>query len=90
MKARDKIILIAVLSIIVIFVINSVIPAILFGQQNWLGLILYTCTLGIERSGPQMLITFDNGTHTIDENSCIWTKNRISNYALQDGKHGIP
>ena len=90
MRVRDSIILIAVIAIIAIFVINSVIPAILFRQQDNLGLILYTCTLGIERSGPLMMITFDNGTHTIDENSCMWTKNRISNSVLQDGKQGIP
>jgi len=79
MKTRNKIILIAVIVIIVIFVINSIIPSILFRQQDWLGLILYTCTLGIERSGPLMLITYNNGTHTIDEDSCAWIKNRVSN-----------
>jgi len=75
MKTRSKIIVIAVLAIVVIFVINSVIPGILFRQQDNLGLILYTCTLGIDRMGPLMLITYNNGTHTIDENSCIWIKN---------------
>ena len=67
--------MIAVLAIVVIFVINSVIPGILFRMQDNLGLILYTCTLGIERYGPLMLITYNNGTHTIDENSCTWIKN---------------
>jgi len=75
MKTRNKIILIGIIFIAAIFIIYSVIPGILFIQQNYLGLILYTCTLGIERYGPLMLITYDNGTHTIDENSCIWIKN---------------
>ena len=75
MKTRNKIIMMAVIFIVVIFVINSVIPGILFRQQDNLGLILYTCTLGIDRMGPLMLITYNNGTHTIDENSCAWIKN---------------
>ena len=75
MKTRYKIILIGIIFIAAIFIIYSVIPGILFIQQNYLGLILYTCTLGIERYGPLMLITYDNGTHTIDENSCVWIKN---------------
>ena len=79
MKIRNKIILIGVIVIAVIFVINSVVPGILFRQQDNLGLILYTCTFGIDRMGPLMLITYNNGTHTIDENSCVWTKNNIIN-----------
>ncbi len=75
MNTRNKIILIAVIAIIATFVINSAIPGILFRMQDNLGLILYTCTLGIERTGPLMLISYNNGTHTIDENSCAWIKN---------------
>ena len=75
MNIRNKIILIVVILIITIFVINSIIPGILFRQQDSLGLILYTCALGIERTGPLMLISYNNGTHTIDENSCAWIKN---------------
>ena len=75
MRTRNKIIMMAVIFIVVIFVINSVIPGILFRQQDNLGLILYTCTLGIDRMGSLMLITYSNGTHTIDENSCTWIKN---------------
>ncbi|WP_420545523.1 hypothetical protein [Nitrosopumilus sp.] len=78
MKTRNKIILIAVMFIAAIFVINSVIPGILFRQQDSLGLILYTCALGIDRMGSLMLITYDNGTHTIDENSCAWRNNITS------------
>ena len=75
MKTRNKIILITVMFIVVIFVINSVIPGILFRQQDSLGLILYNCALRIDRMGSLMLITYNNGTHTIDENSCAWIKN---------------
>jgi uncharacterized protein YqgC (DUF456 family) len=75
MKTRNKIILIGIIFIAAIFIIYSVIPGILFIQQNYLGLILYTCTFGIERTGPLMLITHNNGTYTIDENSCIGIKN---------------
>lgn len=76
MKTRNKIILIVVILIVVIFIINSVIPGILFRLQDNLSLILYTCTLGIDRTGPLMLISYDNGTHTIDETSCVWIKNK--------------
>ena len=76
MKIRNKIILIVVVSIVLIFVINSIIPGILFRQQDNLSLILYTCTLGIERTGSLMLISFNNGTHTINENSCVWIENK--------------
>lgn len=76
MKNRNKIILTAAVVIVVIFVINSLIPGILYRQQDYLSLILYTCTLGIERTGSLMLISYDNGTHTIDENSCTWTKHK--------------
>jgi hypothetical protein len=74
MKTRNKIILTVAIVIVVIFVMNSVIPGILYRQQDYLNLILYTCTFGIERTGPLILISYDNGTHTIDENSCTWTK----------------
>lgn len=32
---------------------------------------------GTDRMGPVMLITYNNGTHTIDENSWVWIKNTI-------------
>ncbi len=76
MQIRNKIILIVVISIVLIFVINSIIPGILFRQQDNLSLILYTCTLGIDRTGSLMLISFNNGTHTINENSCMWIENK--------------
>ena len=79
MNTRYKIILIGIIFIAAIFIIYTVIPGILFIQQNYLGLILYTCTFGIERTGPLMLITHNNGTHTIDENSCTWIKNKVIN-----------
>lgn len=77
-ETRNKIIIIAVIFIVTIFVINSVILRILFRHEDNLGMILYTCTLGIDRMSPLMLITYNNGTHTIDENSCVWVKNTIN------------
>jgi len=76
MKSRNKIILASALIIFILLIIYTIIPSILFRQQDYLDVILYTCTIGIERSGPLMLIIYDNGTHTIDEDSCEWKKNR--------------
>jgi len=75
MKTRNLLILIAIIVIIVIVTITIVIPAILHRQSDHIGIILYNCAMGFERSGSLVLYTYDNGTHTIDETSCIWKKN---------------
>jgi len=77
MKTRNFIILIAVFVIIIIVITTIIIPAILHRQSDRLGIILYNCAMGFERSGSLDLYTHDNGTHTIDENSCKWIKNRL-------------
>ncbi len=74
---KKIIILILIIGIVSYFSVTFFIPAFLYAQSDKLGLILYNCTLGFERSGPLMLLNFDNGTHTIDENSCKWIKNKI-------------
>lgn len=76
MKTRQLIILIVIV-VIVIIVMTIVIPAILYRQSDHLGLILYNCMMGFERSGSLDLYIYNSGTHTIDENSCKWVKNRI-------------
>jgi hypothetical protein len=77
MKTRDLFILIAVIVIIIIVITTIVIPAILHRQSDRLGIILYNCAMGFERSGSLSLYVYDNGTHTIDETSCIWKKNTL-------------
>jgi len=75
MKIRNKIILILIIATVLLLVINTIVPAYLYRQSDNLGLILYNCALGIDRHGSLMLISYDNGTHSIDENSCAWIKN---------------
>jgi len=77
MKTRDMIILIAVIVMVIFVIITVVIPMILHRQSDNLGIILYNCAMGFERSGSLALYAHDNGTHTIDENSCKWIKNRL-------------
>ena len=77
MKTRDLIILISVIVMIIIVIITIVIPVILHRQSDHLGIILYNCVMGFERSGSLSLYAYDNGIHTIDENSCKWIKNRL-------------
>ena len=77
MKTRDLTILIAVIVVSIIVIITIIIPAILHRQSDHLGIILYNCVMGFERSGSLALYIYDNGTHTIDENSCKWIKNRF-------------
>ncbi len=77
MKTRNKIILLLTIIVIVLLVINTIIPAYLHNQSDKLGFILYNCALGIDRMGPLILYVYNNGTHTIDENSCVWIKNTI-------------
>jgi len=77
MKTRNQFILIAVIVIVIIVITTIIIPAILHRQSDRLGIILYNCAMGFERSGSLGLYTHDNGTHTIDETSCVWKKNML-------------
>jgi len=77
MKTRNFVILIATVLITTIVLITIIIPATLHRQSDHLGIILYNCAMGLERSGSLSLYIYDNGTHTIDENSCKWIKNRF-------------
>jgi len=77
MKTRILIILIVTLAIIALVVITTIIPAILLRQSDHLGIILYNCFMGFDRSGSLDLYIYNNGTHTIGENSCKWIKNRL-------------
>lgn len=77
MKTRNLIILIVAVVIITIVVITVIIPVILHRQSDNLGIILYNCAMGFERSGSLALYVYDNGTHTIDEDSCQWSKNQF-------------
>jgi len=76
MRNRNLIILIAAVMIIIILITAIIIPAILHRQSDRLGIILYNCAMGFERSGSLSLYVHDNGTHTIDEKSCKWIKNK--------------
>ena len=78
MRTRSLIILIVAFAIIAILMITIIIPALLVRQADHLGIILYNCFFGFDRSGSLDLYIFNNGTHTIDETSCIWKKNNLS------------
>jgi hypothetical protein len=75
MKTGYKIILILGIALVLFLVIHAIISAYLYRQSDKLGLILYNCALGIDRQGPLMLLSYNNGTHSIDENTCVWIKN---------------
>ena len=77
MKIRNQLVIIAVIVISLIVIITVIIPAILHRQSDHLGIILYNCVMGFERYGSLELYVYDNGTHTIDETSCKWIKNKI-------------
>ena len=77
MKTRNQLALIAVIVILLIVIITIIIPVILHRQSDHLGIILYNCVMGFERHGSLGLYVYDNGTHTIDETSCKWIKNKI-------------
>ena len=77
MKTRNKILLIATIVIVAIVIITIIIPSILHRQPDRLGIILYNCVMGFERHGSLGLYMYNNGTHTIDETSCKWIKNKI-------------
>lgn len=77
MKTRKLTIIIAICIIVAIVIIAVIIPAVLLRQSDHLGIILYNCFFGFDRSGSLDAYIFDNGTHTIDENSCRWSKNRL-------------
>ena len=77
MKPRNQILLIATIVIMLIVIITIIIPSILHRQTDSLGIILYNCVMGFERQGSLGLYMYNNGTHTIDETSCKWIKNKV-------------
>lgn len=72
-----KIILISIIAIVLFLVIlfTMLIPAYLYGQSDDLMTITYVCTTGLKPTGFSAWKTYDNGTHTIDMDTCVWIEN---------------
>lgn len=74
-----KIIIISIMIIVLIPLIamTVIIPAYLYGQSNDLLTIMYVCSTGLKPTAFSAWKVFDNGTHTIDMDSCMWIKNNL-------------
>ena len=72
---KKVIVLILIISVISIFVITIVVPALLYTQSDDLLTITYVCTIGVKPTAFSAFRGFDNGTHAIDMDSCTWIKN---------------
>ena len=74
----NKKILISIIAIILIsiIVITIIIPAYLYRQSDDLLTITYVCTTGLKPTAFSAWKTYDNGTHSIDMDSCKWIKNQ--------------
>lgn len=72
---KKQIIVIGLCVIIPILAISAIIPAYLQRQNNDLLTVQYYCGLGMKPTGFTGWKSFDNGTHTITMDSCVWIKN---------------
>ena len=82
MKVRVLIIL-AVIGISLIM-ITIVVPAYLYRQSNDLLTIMYVCTTGLKPNAFSAYKVYDNGTHTINMDSCSWISNTNYRSASQE------
>lgn len=75
----DKLFLkISVLVISIIILIAVIIPAALYRLDvDTLTQITYKCATGFGFQPGLVLITYDNGTHTIDMSNCEWEPNFV-------------
>lgn len=68
------IISIAVIVFISLISVTVIVPAYLYGQSDDLLTITYVCTTGLKPTAFSAWKVYDNGTHTIDMDSCEWIK----------------
>ena len=89
MKAKFLII-IAVIGISLIMM-TLVIPAYLYRQSDDLLTITYVCTTGLKPNAFSAYRVYDNGTHTINMDSCSWISNPNYKPASQEYQeiHGM-
>ena len=77
MSRDDKIILsIIVIVLIILATVFVIIPAYLLRQSDDLLTITYYCAFKMTPTGFTAWKSFDNGTHTVDMESCKWLKNK--------------
>ena len=76
MSRDDKIIVsIALFVLLLLVTVFLIIPAYMFKQSDTLLSITYACTFKTKPNAFSAWRAFDNGTHTIDMDSCRWIKN---------------
>ena len=77
MSRDNKIILsIAVFVLVVLATVFVIIPAYLLRQSDDLLTITYYCAFKMTPNSFAAWKSFDNGTHTVDIDSCKWLKNK--------------
>lgn len=78
-----------IIIIIVVGIIALISPylgyAYIYQQSDQLLKVQYSCTTGIKPSALHG-VSFDNGTHNIDINTCEWMKNKIVTQTQYDAK----
>ncbi|MBS1268841.1 MAG: hypothetical protein MAG458_01575 [Nitrosopumilus sp.] len=76
---KTRLLIIAGIVIIAIIIVTIIIPAYLYRQSNDLMTINYVCATGLKPNAFSAYKIFDNGTHTIDMDSCGWIPNNLRN-----------
>ena len=77
MSRDDKIVLSIIVSVLIILAtVFVIIPAYLFRQTDDLLTITYYCAFNVTPNSHNTWREFNNGTHTIDTESCKWLKNK--------------
>lgn len=83
MKVRVwKILVVIGISLIMITVV--LVPAYLYRQSDDLLTITYVCTTGLKPNAFSAYKVYDNGTHTINMDSCSWISNTNYKSASQE------
>lgn len=80
-----KIIIILIIVSIVVLISPYLGYSYIYQQSDQLLKVQYSCTTGI-KPGALYGVSFDNGTHTIDINSCEWEKNKPHIQTQYDAK----
>ncbi len=75
MTNKKIILFVSIVVLILLIVMTMVIPAYLYRQSDDLLTINYVCTTGLKPDAFSAWKAYNNGTHTIDMDSCVWIKN---------------
>lgn len=74
-KNMNKIIIISILVIALFLITMVAVTAYIHRQPDNLLAIQYVCTTGLKPNAFSAYRVYDNGTHTIDMDSCEWIEN---------------